>query len=157
MRQESDGMTTNTACDILDVFRQRRDQCRLLLGLSRAQRTLIDSDDYAGLLHVLGRKQRILGNLEEISKRVGNLKQVWRSQRGTIEPELREECEHVLAETEAIFSELMREEGDSTDHLTRRRNATRDQLRAVSQGPHVHAAYRDNLAPATHRHFDVGQ
>jgi hypothetical protein len=150
-------MAAIPVCEILSVLKERREYCRELLKLSRAQRRLIDLDNYAALLDVLGRKQRILGSLDSLSRRNPDFKQVWRNERDGIAPELREECEHVLAETEALFGELLEEETDSTEHLTRRRDDTRKQLQSVSQGPHVHAAYRDSLGPSTHRHLDIDQ
>lgn len=150
-------MTATPVCEILEVLKERRDHCRELLKLSRAQRRLIDLDNYGALLDVLGRKQRILGTLDALTRRHPGLKDAWRKERGALDSGLREECEHLLAETEALFAELLEEETGSTEHLTLRRDATRKQLQAVSQGPHVHAAYRDSLAPATHRHLDVDQ
>ena len=150
-------MTAIQDGEILEILKERREHCRELLKLSRVQRRLIDLDNYAGLLDVLGRKQRILGSLDVLSRRHPELKEAWQANRATFDAGLREECEHVLAETEALFAELLEEETGSTEHLTRRRDATRKQLEAVSQGPQVHAAYRDSLAPSTHRHLDVGQ
>lgn len=148
-------MSVTPVCEILEVLKERRDYCRELLKLSRTQRRLIDLDNYGALLDVLGRKQRILGSLDTLSRRHPQLKQAWRAERESLDSGLREDCEHVLAETEALFAELLEEETGSTEHLTQRRDATRKQLQAVSQGPHVHAAYRDSMAPATHRHLDV--
>lgn len=150
-------MSTLDPSNILSVLNARRQHCRNLLDLSKRQRTLIDASDYSQLLSILGQKQRLLGRLDEINKDYPDLKTRWKQVRDTGDAEWRDDCEHVLAETESLLAELIEEEQNSTDHLTRRRDATQKELQAVSQGARVHDAYRDSLAPSTHRHLDIGQ
>jgi anion-transporting ArsA/GET3 family ATPase len=150
-------MTNLTVLDFLSVLTNRRDYCRELLELSRGQSALVQTDDLTELLTVLGKKQRVLGKLDELSKQYPDLARQWQSQRETADPVLKEECEHVLAEMEAIVAELLEEEATSTKCLIKRRDATRQELQAISTGSEVHAAYRDSLAPATNRHLDIDQ
>ena len=150
-------MPTLAPSEMLTVLNLRRQHCRNLLDLSRRQRGLIDSSEYSQLLTILGQKQRLLGRLDELSKQHPDLRAQWKTLRDTAEYDLRDDCEHVLAETEAILADLLSEEQQSTDHLARRRDDTQKQLQAVSQGARVHDAYRESLAPSTHRHLDVGQ
>ncbi|MEX0703438.1 MAG: hypothetical protein WD069_15185 [Planctomycetales bacterium] len=126
-----------------------------MLDLSRRQERLIEQDDYAGLLTVLSSKQRILGRLDDIKRRHPDLLADWRTTRDRIDPADRAECERLLAETEAVVAELIEEERHSTESLIVRRDAARNQLEAIAHGSRVHHAYRDHLAPSTHRHLDV--
>ena len=135
-------MSVTAVFNILDVLKDRREHCRELLKLSRVQRRLIDDDNFAGLLDVLGRKQRILGSLDALAGPGPNLKQAWHAERESMDESLREECEHVLAETEAIFVELLQEESESTEYLTRRRDSTQRQLQAAAMGPQKQSAKR---------------
>lgn len=146
-----------SATEILRLFETRREHCRNLLELSRRQIELIDGDDYTQLLSVLGRKQRILGALDELKMQHPQLMQRWQAQRTTADATMRDDCEHVLAETETILAELIKEEDDSTRRLTQRRNATQQKLQTISKGTQTHQAYRDSLAPVTHRYLDVDQ
>lgn len=150
-------MSAFSISHILTILKTRREHCRDLLVLSRQQSQLIDADDYTQLLEVLGQKQRILGRLDEINQQHPDLKGQWQLHRKTAETLVRDDCEHVLAEMEAILAELLNTEKESTDQMIARRDATQRRLKAVSSGAQVHAAYRDSLAPATHRHLDVGQ
>lgn len=144
-------------CNLFEIFEARRAHCRNLLDLARQQKALIDADDYARLLEILGRKQRVLNELAAINERHPDLREQWQARRGRLEPGLRDDGEHILAETEAIMSELLDEESQSTRHLTAKRDRTQKQLQAVSSGGRVNEAYRTSLAPATHRHLDVDQ
>ena len=150
-------MATLEVADYLDLFTTRRDCCRELLDLSRRQKPLIEEDDYRRLLEVLGRKQRLLSSLDDIQTKHPDLKENWRSQKHRIEQVLRDDCDHLLAETEAILAEILQEERDSTNFLAERRDRTQQKLEAISQGSKAHDAYRTSLAPATHRHLDLDQ
>jgi hypothetical protein len=143
--------------DFLRVFKSRREYCQALLELSSRQSELIAEDDYEQLLMVLGQKQHILSRLEALNQSQPGLWRDWRKRRDTFDPALLEDCEHVLAETESILAELVQQENASTEFLTRRRDAARSQLQSVSHGADVHSAYRDSLAPATHRHLNLDQ
>jgi len=141
----------------LQTFSDRRQCFSDLLGFSAEQLSLIESDDYTRLLAILGSKQRVIGRLEEISRMHPWLWQEWQRHRDGLDSELRAACEKVLAETEDVLAELMQHERNSTTHLSRRRDETQFQLHRVTAGAQAQAAYRDSLAPRTHRHLDVGQ
>ena len=150
-------MSAMNISDFLTVLKTRREHYQQLLELSRRQMELINENDYSQLLVLLGRKQRVLGCLDGLNACNPNLWQQWRTDRGSAEPALRDECEHVLAETESILAELLKEEQSSTDHLTQQRDVTQRQLQAISEGSQIHEAYRDSLAPVTHRHLNIDQ
>ena len=150
-------MSAATSSDFLTVFQSRRDHCQALLELSRTQQELIRSDDFTGLLVVLGRKQLILGRLDEMKTRHREMFARWNTVREAFDTETRIDCDHVLAETEAVLAELIQEEDSSTQHIIRRRDEAHGELLALTDGSRVNHAYRDALAPATHRHLDVNQ
>lgn len=142
--------------EFLTLFVQRRQYFRDLLQLSRGQLALVETDDHAQLLSLLGAKQRIIGRLEDLGQRRPELWQEWRRERDRLDPGDRASCESALAETESVLAELLETERICTETLSQRRDATRRELQRVVHGSHVNQAYRDSLAPATHRHLDVG-
>jgi hypothetical protein len=137
------------------MFQDRRTCFADLLELSRRQLQLVETDDYPQLLGLLGGKQQIIGRLEAISSREPRLWEAWRRERDSLAPVVRQACEETLAETEVVLAELLEHERISTDTLARRREQTARQLQAVSGGSRVNQAYRDCLAPVTHRHLDT--
>lgn len=150
-------MTAIDSPPFFDLFRARRDGYRALCDLSRRQHALIAADEYTDLLSVLGTKQAILQRLEELNRRFPDLRRQWQSSRAALPEVQRTECEHLLAETETCLAELLEAEQASTEFLTSRRDATRRELQAIARGSQAHEAYRDHLAPVTHRHLDLGQ
>jgi hypothetical protein len=148
-------MPALTATEFLRVFRLRRERCEQLLDLSRRQGELIAAQDYTSLLTVLGRKQRLLGELDELGRQNPEFWTSWRSQRAALDHTDRDDCDHVLAETEALLANLVVEEQRSAESLTLRRDTMREQLQSISTAARAHEAYRDNLAPATHRRLNI--
>jgi hypothetical protein len=145
------------APDFLTTFNDRRHCFAELLALSQLQSELVESDAYSQLLGLLGGKQQILGRLEEIGKGRPRLWDDWRAQRERLAGPAREACEQILAETEALLARLLEHERVSTEKLARRRDQTALELRTVTAGVRVNQAYRDALAPVTHRHLDTDQ
>ena len=143
--------------DFIATFKDRRQCFADLLQISRCQLGLVENDDYSQLLRLLGGKQQIIGRLEAISSRLPRLWDDWRRERERLAPGSREICEQTLADTEALLAELLEHERVSTETLARRRDQTARQLAAVAGGSRVNQAYRDCLAPVTHRHLDLDQ
>jgi hypothetical protein len=147
--------TSNTS--YVRLFRARRDYCAALAQLSRGQLELIESDDYTQLLVVLGRKQGLLGRMEELRLGQPDLWREWKQDREQLDAESRQTCENLLAETEGILRELHQHEQVSTETLTRRRDQTRSRLESVSGGLRAHEAYGADQSGPTHRRLDIGQ
>lgn len=150
-------MTSSSVLEFVPAFTERRQCFAELLAFSRAQLALIDSDDYTRLLSLLGSKQRVIGRLEEIGKLHPRLWDAWRTARTQLPPVERATCERLLAETEALLAELLEHERVGTEQLARRRDHTQLELQDVTTGSQAQSAYRDSLAPATHRHLDIDQ
>jgi hypothetical protein len=143
--------------DFLQTFTDRRQCFADLLELSKRQLGLVEADEYSRLLGLLGGKQQIIGRLETIGKAQPNLWDAWRQERDRLAPQARQACEQILAETESLLAELLEHERVGTDRLAHRRDQTAHQLRTVAAGSRVNQAYRDSLAPVTHRHLDLDQ
>ncbi len=145
------------ALDFIPTFKDRRQCFADLLQISRSQLGLVETDDYTQLLRLLGGKQQIIGRLEAISGREPQLWDEWRRDRERLAPQARRDCEQTLAETETLLAALLEHERIATETLARRRDETAQQLAAVAGGSRVNQAYRDCLAPVTHRLLDLDQ
>ena len=143
--------------DFLRTFAARRQCCAELLELSQKQIGLVEADDYTELLRLLGGKQRIIHRLEALGSGQPRLWEEWREARDGLAPTTRGACEQVLADTEALLARLLEHERVSTERLQVRRDETARELRTVTAGCRVNQAYRDTLAPPTHRHLDLDQ
>jgi hypothetical protein len=149
-------MTDLTLSEFERLLEDRRAQCLRLLELSFRQRDFIAREDYTALLGLLGQKQQILGRLDEQKERQPALVEFWRTRRDGLPAGPRDRCERLLVGIESALAQLVGEEQASSEHLARRRDATRHELERLHQGAEVHRAYRDGTDPAAHRHLDVG-
>jgi hypothetical protein len=150
-------MTSTQNIDHPKLFSVRLEYSKALLKLSIQQQALIDQDDYPGLLDVLGEKQRLLGQLDQYTKQLPTLWEQWKSERDQLPTEQRETCDEILSESEAVLSKLLENEDTSTQSMVDRRDRTKQQVQSLNQGEKVGDAYRDSLAPVTHRHLNIDQ
>lgn len=148
-------MLNENILEFLKTIQARREHCQNLLDLSRQQQGLITENDYTQLLVVLGKKQRILGRMDELKPRHVDFVKLWHEQRDTLDSAVREKCEIILAEIESILGELLETENVSAGDLMLRRDDTKQKLEAVSRGTQTHDAYRETLGMATTKHLDV--
>jgi FlgN protein len=148
-------MALLTLEEIRDVLQHRRKHCRDLLELSQRQHQFIDAGDYTQLMSTLAQKQRILGRLDEMKRRYPELSRQWTALRDSGLPTTRNDCESLIAETETILAELLESEKLGTEHLSERREATRRQIEAVSQGVHVNQVYADTSPTLNHRFLNT--
>ncbi|MCH9652932.1 MAG: hypothetical protein K0U86_20230 [Planctomycetes bacterium] len=150
-------MTSKQKIDYLKLFSVRLEYSKALLKLSIQQQTLINQDDYSGLLDVLGKKQRLLGQLDQYTRKLPSLWEQWKRERSLLAFEQRETCEEILSESEEVLSKLLEIEDTSTKSMVDRRDRTKQQVQSLNQGEKVGEAYRDSLAPVTHRHLNIDQ
>lgn len=150
-------MTSTQMIDYPKLFSVRLEYSKALLQLSFQQQELINLDDYSGLLDVLGKKQRLLGQLDQYKKQLPLLWEKWKSDRDQLSAEKRNACEQILSESEAVLSQLLQNEDMSTKRMVDRRDRTKQQVQSLNQGERVGEAYRDSLAPVTHRHLNIDQ
>ncbi len=137
------------------VLRQRRDLCRDLLAFSQRQDELISAADYSGLLTLLGEKQDVLERFARLKRDHHAVWNDWRSVRDGLDESTRACCESLLSETESDLATLLAREDASTKRLSAKRDSTRLELVDLDDGSRVNVAYRDALAPSTHRHLNL--
>ncbi len=150
-------MQVNEDYDLLETFQRQHELCASLLECSRQQMALIVDENYTDLLGVISRKQRLIEQWDELKQRQRGLVHTWRERRPNLPPDERIACENLIQGIQTLYETLLDEERESTEALTRRRDVAKGQLQSISKGAQTHQAYRDHLAPATHRHLDVGQ
>lgn len=149
-------MADSHSNDYLSLFQTRHDQSRILLTLSKQQQQAIEHNQMDDLLSILGRKQKVITAMEVLSKQQPELWKNWKHERDQFSEHIQRHCDRLLQETENFLAQLIQQEQQDTDALTKRRDETKTQLEQISQSVQTNQAYRDNLAPATHRHLDIG-
>jgi hypothetical protein len=143
--------------DIPKILTKQRDLCESLLNCSKRQLPLIDSEQYSELREVISLKQRLLEQWEVVKRERPQFVRTWQVRKAHLSSEDRNTCETLIVEIEKLYEQLLTEEQQGIETLMHRRDQTQSQLQGISNGARAQRAYLDNLAPATHRHIDVGQ
>jgi hypothetical protein len=143
--------------DYQKLFRAREATFAELLRLSTLQWDRIVTDDYDGLLDLLGAKQRLLGRLEDLATVFPTVVERWRGERGELEATVRGECDRLLSATESLLARLTEQERICSEELQRRRDETRGELCQVVGGRAAAGAYRQDETPVGARWLDVAE
>lgn len=135
----------------LAALLERRDICRSLKSLAECQRAALAEGDYDSLIEILGERRGLLDRLAAATEASRD----WPASRATLSEVHRRDGDALWNETRALLGDLARAEQEAIADLTARRDATRDELRDIASAGRANAAYRDSLAPITHRSLDV--
>jgi len=133
------------------ALRERRDLCRSLKSVAESQREALAGEDYESLIRVLGERRVLLDRLAAAA----TASRDWPTTRTLLPEAERIEGDALWNETRTLLGELARAEQEAITDLTARRDATREELRDIASAGRANAAYRDSLAPVTHRSLDV--
>lgn len=135
----------------LNHLRERRDLVADVAALSDRQREALSARDYDALIEVLGQKQAALERLAGQTPAARD----WLRDRASRPTAERSEGDTLLAETNELLAEAAAAEQAAVAELTDQRDAAQRELHEIAAAGRVHAAYRDALAPVTHRSLDV--
>lgn len=140
---------------LIDTLTQKRDCCRHLLELATRQQEPIRSGEMHALMEVLGNKQRVLGRMEEVQRRLAPLADLWQSRRETLEPDARNHCEELLTETEQLLARLIEQEKLCEQGLIQMRKSAMEQLQEADSGSKLNEAYSTASASESRRIVDL--
>lgn len=132
-------------------MRARRDLCRTLQTLSERQRDALAEQNYDELIAVLNEKRSLLEQLAGHSAAARN----WPAESVFLSAEDRAAGEALLGEANQLIADAARREQEDVAELTQQRDSTQAALNEIASAGRVHTAYRDALAPVTHRSLDV--
>lgn len=135
----------------LSALRERRDLCRTLRDLAGRQREALAARDYDVLIELLGERKALLARLARSSPSICD----WMASRDSLAASERAEGDRLWVEARSLLGDLARAEQEAIAELTAQRDATQAELREIAAAGRVNAAYRDSLAPVTHRSLDV--
>ena len=128
--------------DLLDRRIAEKHDCLCeLRDMGERQLELVHAGAVEGLLDVLAAKQRVLARLQKIERDLDPFRKqddgrrTWRSE------EARRRCARRLEECESLLAEIVGQEKESQDELTRRRDQVASQLEDVHQALRARGAY----------------
>lgn len=137
----------------LTILRERRDLCRELHRLTDEEQCSISQSDYDALIEILAQKRSVVERLLESSP----VAREWPKAHASFSVDDRAEGERLLAESRQLLARIAESETHAINALMEQRDSTQRQLSEIASSGQANVAYRDALAPATHRSLDISQ
>lgn len=132
-----------------ELLRVRKELCCSLRTLATDQAQALSERDYDRLIAVLAEKSRLLDRLGQLTEPVREYSS------SHLDPDERAAANTLMADANLILMELADAEHQAVAELLSQRAVTERELREIAAAGQVHSAYRDSLAPVTHRSLDV--
>lgn len=126
---------------LAELIQRKLDCLRTLLDLGRKQREAVRADRIGALLDVLAAKQPVILELQRIERELAPFRDQDPDQRRWPTPERRRQCARQVDECETLFREIVAQERESEQELTRRRDELSVQLQGMHRASQAHGAY----------------
>jgi hypothetical protein len=141
--------------DILHELIERKHECLVRLrDMGRKQYELVHEGSITGVLDVLSAKQEVINRLQVVERALEPFRDQDPSSRRWSSPERRQQCAERLKRCEALLAEILIQEKQSEQELSRRRDAAAEQLQGIHHASQARGAY---TAPAVRQggHVDL--
>jgi hypothetical protein len=142
--------------DRLDELIRAKHECLLQLrDAGLRQMELVHEGSMVDLLDLLAIKQRMLLDLQGIQRRLDPFRQQDPESRQWRSAEARQRCARRLEDCERLLAEILRQEKQSEQELTRRRDETALQLQGVHAAGAARGAYAQQVSHEPECHLDL--
>lgn len=146
---------TGSETDLLsELIHQKYDCLTQLRDMGRKQLELAREGSMTHLLDVLSAKQRVLLELQRIESRLEPFRNQDPENRTWRTKDARQRCAQELAQCKLLFGEILAQEKESEQELTRRRDETATQLQGVRLAHHARGAYTARVSSG-HSQLDL--
>ena len=133
---------TKLETDILsDLIDAKRETLRQLRDLGVQQQSTVEAGDTELLFRVLAAKQRLLGDLQQVEQQLAPFRQQDPEQRAWRTSNDRTMCATRAEECNQLLADVIRQERESEQSLSQRRDDAAEQLRAVHSAIHLQQTY----------------
>jgi hypothetical protein len=126
---------------LVELVRQKRECLAQLAELVRRQESLIEAEEMAHLLDLLAAKQRLVGELEGIERKLRPFQKQKAEERRWASDRQRAECAADLEACQRMLDQILRQERRSEAELTLRRDRTHERLEGTHRARDARQAY----------------
>lgn len=147
---------TGFETDLLsELIHEKHDCLTQLRDMGRKQLELVRDGSMTDLLDVLSAKQRVLLELQRIESQLEPFRNQDPDQRQWRSRDARERCAQELTQCQLLFGEILAQEKQSEQELTRRRDETAVQLQGVHRANQARGAYTMAVESGGYSQLDV--
>ncbi len=143
---------TESQTDLLSELIDRKYQCLAQLrDMGRRQFELVSEGSITGVLDVLSARQELLARLQSVERALDPFRDQDPDARRWRFPEKRRRCAEQLARCETLLAEILAQEKQSEQELTRRRDEVAHRLTGIHRAGQARGAYATSCTPETHQ------
>lgn len=143
---------TQYETDVLAELIGRKEDCLLQLWeMGKKQLEFVREGRMTALLDVLSRKQRTIGNLQQVERALDPFRGQDPGERRWRSAEARQGCVGKLAKCESLLREILAGERESEGELAQRRDETAKQLQGAHLAGQARGAYTTTAQPGASR------
>lgn len=128
----------------LDALTRKADAFAELLTLSKGQEALLEAEDPAPLLQLLGRKQEVLRRIEGIDRELASARAAWEARSRDL---TRDEAEALIARIRATLEALVACEEEAKRRVESAKGRTLEELSRLRMGRRAADLYRRSSKP----------
>lgn len=132
---------TGTGKDLTTLLTRQRDLYVQLGRLAEGQRSMITGDEPERLLTILAERQRLIDQLESVSRRLKPYQANWRQVRGSLPPEQADEVDHLVGEVNSLLTGILQKDEADAQLLSARKGRTAQAMSELKAGRKAGAAY----------------
>ena len=137
-----------------ELIRQKEHLLMRLVPISVRQLEIVQSADVSRLIQLLGQKQQLMYEFEEIERQLAPHREIPPEERVWSDEAERTETGAAINRCAAMLEEILRNDTRSTDELSAQKNVVEEQLRRTRQGAQIHNGYAKQAPKGNIKHFD---
>jgi flagellar biosynthesis/type III secretory pathway chaperone len=113
---------------LLENLKFEAEKYNQLLQLSKHQDEIINNSDVEPIMHIAGRKNRILNEIEQIDKQIAPFKNNWQEVKSQFTPQQAKQIEDILTLISNYLLEILQYEEKHIGILSQRKDHTSSQV-----------------------------
>ncbi len=127
---------------LLDIINHQRDLYQQLFALGSQQSDFVEVGDAEQLLKVLGQRQHLIDQLQEIGTTLKPFRDAWPATWSRLTPDVKDRITRILDDIQKLIEQIMSKDEEDRVALTQHRSDMADQLQQVGQGTALNRAYQ---------------
>ena len=140
--------STTSPARLLELLSRQHGLCDRLVHLTEQQRPLVSGGDADRLLALLGERQKLILEMEQVARELRPMQADWRNVRAALPADEGAKADELVAGIERLFAKVMEADDQATRLLSARRGQTAQAISDVRASRAAGAAYAASAGSA---------
>jgi hypothetical protein len=127
--------------EMLDLLKRQHQYFQELEKLSESQRELIQNQKSEELLHILGVRQKVVSQMNEIHQKTADYRKRWPEFKDLLPEHLKNSISELLEKLQAMLNVIIEQDKQDCQELSQSKQQIADQLKHIGQAKVVTTSY----------------